>query len=101
MYVGGARGFDNRSPHPSKRSRSGEGFGGAGFWWKPPASAVSTDLTGRYDERQDLVRVAMESGEVPMPEPQFSASFAHVAPNQCSLRLEMANKGSWVTFERK
>jgi hypothetical protein len=43
----------------------------------------------------------MESGEVPMPEPQFSASFAHVAPNQCSLRLEMANKGSWVTFERK
>jgi hypothetical protein len=61
----------------------------------------STDLTGRYDERQDLVRVAMESGEVPMPEPQFSASFAHVAPNQCSLRLEMANTGSWVTFERK
>ena len=61
----------------------------------------STDLTGRYDERQDLVRVAMESGEVLMPEPQFSASFAHVAPNQCSLRLEMANTGSWVTFERK
>jgi hypothetical protein len=61
----------------------------------------STDLTGRYDEHQDLVRVAMESGEVPMPEPQFSASFAHVAPNQCSLRLVMAKSGNWVTFERK
>ena len=43
----------------------------------------------------------MESGEVPMLEPQLNVSFAHVAPNQCSLRLEMANKGSWVTFERK
>jgi hypothetical protein len=61
----------------------------------------STDLTGKYDERQDLVRVAMESGEVPTPEPQFNASFAHVAPNQCSLRLEMASSGNWVTFERK
>jgi hypothetical protein len=61
----------------------------------------STDLTGKYDEHQDLVRVAMESGEVPMPEPQFNVSFAHVAPNQCSLRVEMANSGNWVTFERK
>ncbi len=61
----------------------------------------STDLTGKYDEHQDLVRVAMESGEVPMPEPQFNVSFAHVAPNQCSLRLEMANSGNWVTFEKK
>jgi Protein of unknown function (DUF2911) len=61
----------------------------------------STDLTGKYDEHQDLVRVPMESGEVPMPEPQFSVSFAHVAPDRCSLRLEIANLGNWVTFERK
>jgi hypothetical protein len=61
----------------------------------------STDLTGRYDEHQDLVRVAMESGELPMPESNFSASFAHVGPNQCSLRLELADSGNWVTFERK
>jgi Protein of unknown function (DUF2911) len=61
----------------------------------------STDLTGKYDEKQDLVRVAMDSGEVPTPEPQFNASFAHVAPNQCSLRLELASSGNWVTFEEK
>ncbi len=61
----------------------------------------STDLTGKYDEHQDLVRVAMESGELPSPESQFNASFAHVGPNQCSLRLELADSGNWVTFERK
>lgn len=61
----------------------------------------STDLTGKYDEQQDLVRVAMQSGELPMPEAQFSASFAHVAPDQCSLRLEVAKTGNWVTFQRK
>jgi hypothetical protein len=59
----------------------------------------STDLTGKYDEHQDLVRVTMESGEVPMFEPQLNLSFAHVAPNECSLRLEMANMGNWVTFQ--
>ncbi len=59
----------------------------------------STDLTGKYDEHQDLVRVTMETGELPMFEPQLSVSFAHVAPNQCSLRLEMANAGNWVTFQ--
>ncbi|HEY5174105.1 MAG TPA: DUF2911 domain-containing protein [Terriglobales bacterium] len=61
----------------------------------------STDLTGRYDEQQDLVRVAMESGELSTPELEFKASFAHVAPDQCSLRLDLAKVGNWATFQRK
>ena len=28
----------------------------------------STDMTGAYDEQKDLVRVPMESGELPSPE---------------------------------
>ena len=60
----------------------------------------STDLTGKYDEQQDLVRVPMESGELPMSEPQFSASFAHVGPNQCSFRLEMAKWAIGSHFRR-
>ncbi len=61
----------------------------------------STDLTGRYDEQQDLERVPMESGELSTPEPEFSASFAHVAPDQCSLRLDLDKTGYWVTFRKK
>lgn len=61
----------------------------------------STDLSGRYDEQQDLVRVAMESGELPAPEPEFKASFAHVAPDQCSFRLDLAKNGNWAIFRKK
>jgi Protein of unknown function (DUF2911) len=61
----------------------------------------SADLTGKYDQQQDLVRVAMGSGELTSPDPDFSASFAHVAPDQCSFRVELANIGNWATFQKK
>jgi Protein of unknown function (DUF2911) len=61
----------------------------------------STDTSGKYDETMDLVRVPMESGELPAPEPQLNVAFAHVAPNQCSLRLEVATVGSDVVFTRR
>jgi hypothetical protein len=50
----------------------------------------NTDTSGKYDEKMDVVRVPMELGELPAPEPQFKVSFAHVAPDQCSLRLDIA-----------
>jgi hypothetical protein len=61
----------------------------------------STDMTGRYDEQQDLVRVAMESGELAAPEPMFKASFAHVAPDQCNFRLDLAKVANWATFQKR
>jgi hypothetical protein len=61
----------------------------------------SADLTGKYDQQQDLVRVTMESGELPSPEPDLSVSFAHVAPDQCSFRVELAKTGNWATFQKK
>ena len=61
----------------------------------------STDMTGKYDDHFDLVRVPMESGELPGPEPQFSAYFNHIAPNQCSLRLDLAKVGNWAVFQKK
>ena len=61
----------------------------------------SADLTGKYDQQQDLVRVTMDSGELPSPEPGFTASFAHVAPDQCSFRVALAKTGNWATFQKK
>jgi Protein of unknown function (DUF2911) len=61
----------------------------------------STDTSGKYDESMDLVRVPMESGELPAPEPQFHVSFAHDAPGQCSLRLDVATLGNWAIFKQK
>ncbi len=61
----------------------------------------STDTTGKYDEKMDLVRVPMDSGELPSPEPQLEISFGHIAADQCSLRLELATTGAWAVFQKR
>jgi hypothetical protein len=61
----------------------------------------STDTSGAYDEAQDLVRVPMESGELPTPEPTFSVSFAHVAPDQCNIRMDLDKTGHFAVIHQK
>ena len=50
---------------------------------------------------QDLVRVPMENGELSTPENEFSIYFAHVAPNQCSMRLDLERSRAWVIFQEE
>ena len=61
----------------------------------------STDTSGKYDEKDDLIRVPMEYGELPAPENEFSIYFAHVTPDQCSMRLDLATSRSWVIFQER
>jgi Protein of unknown function (DUF2911) len=61
----------------------------------------STDTSGRYDEREDLFRVSMEYGELSAPENEFSIYFAHVAPDGCSMRLDLGSSRAWVIFQEK
>ena len=61
----------------------------------------STDTSGKYDERKDLARIPMQFGELPSPESQFSVYFAHVAPDQCSMRLDIDNARAWVVVQEK
>ena len=61
----------------------------------------STDTSGRYDESQDLVKIPMEFGKLPQAEPEFTAYFAHTAPNQCNLRLDLGKARAWVVFKQK
>ena len=61
----------------------------------------NTDTSGRYDEREDLFRVPMEYGELSAPENEFSIYFAHVAPDQCSMRLDLGSSRAWVIFQEK
>jgi hypothetical protein len=39
----------------------------------------STDMSGKYDEHQDLMRVPMQWGQLSSPESRFSIYFAHSA----------------------
>ena len=61
----------------------------------------STDTSGKYDEQQDLARIPMQFGKLDRAEPEFTAYFAHVAANQCNLRLDLQKARAWVVFQRK
>ncbi len=59
----------------------------------------STDTTGAYDEKQDLVRVGMDSGELPSPQSHLSVGFVHITANQCTLRVDLEKKGHFAVFQ--
>jgi hypothetical protein len=61
----------------------------------------STQTNGSYDDQQDMVRVQMETGELPSPEPEFRISFAHIARDQCSIRVDMDKFGHFAVFQQK
>jgi len=60
-----------------------------------------TDTSGKYDQHQDLLRAPMDFGQLPNPEGQFSVYFAHIAPNQCSMRLDLADSRAWAIFQEQ
>ena len=61
----------------------------------------STDTSGKYDQGEDLFRVPMEYGKLPSPENELSIYFAHVAPEQCSMRMDLGDSRAWVVFQEK
>lgn len=60
----------------------------------------STDTGGKYNSAQDVARIPMQFGELPQAEPEFTAYFAHVAADQCNLRLDLEKARSWVVFKQ-
>jgi hypothetical protein len=61
----------------------------------------STDTSGQYDDRADLLRIPMEYGQLERAEAQFSIFFAHVAPRQCSMRVDLEKSRAWVIFQEQ
>jgi Protein of unknown function (DUF2911) len=54
-----------------------------------------------YDEKQDLVRVPMEIGQLPSSAAQFQAVLGHMAPKQCNLRLYYEKTGAFAEMHEK
>ena len=48
-----------------------------------------------------LHRVPMEYGQLDNPENEFGIYIARVAPNQCSMRLDLEKARAWVIFQEK
>lgn len=54
-----------------------------------------------YDEKQDLVRLNMESGTLSEAVDPLQVSFAHVAAKQCNLRVYYGKSGNFADFFEK
>lgn len=64
---------------------------------------VSKNLAvkGKYDEKQDLLRAAMERGTLSEPEDQLKVSFAHTGPKRCELNVDYGKTKAWAEFKEK
>ena len=55
-----------------------------------------------YDEKQDLARTPMQTGQLPAVIDQPHVSFGHIAPRVCSLRVDFGKIGAWAdSFNQK
>jgi len=56
-------------------------------------------VQGRYDEKQDLVRAAMETGMLSEAEERLRVSFGHIAPKQCEMNVDYGKTRTWIEFK--
>jgi len=61
----------------------------------------ATDMSAAYNEQDDLVRVTMDSGELPNPETSLSVAFEHVSAGRCNLRVDLDKFGHFTAFQEK
>ena len=61
----------------------------------------STNMSGKYEEGQDLARIPMQVGELSSAEEEFIVYFAHVASDQCNMRLDLQKARAFVAFKKK
>jgi hypothetical protein len=54
-----------------------------------------------YQQQQDVVRVALDTGDLSEPSEQIKLAFGHLAPKQCNLRIYYGKIGAWAEFEEK
>jgi hypothetical protein len=55
----------------------------------------------KYDEHQDLLRIAMPTGELGQPQNQFTVVFGHIGAKQCNMRIYYGKIGAWAEFHEK
>jgi len=65
-----------------------------GKWTLIVNKNVSAGAT--YDEKQDLARTPMQTGQLPAAIDQPHVSFGHISPKICSLRVDFAKTGAWA-----
>jgi len=47
----------------------------------------NVDPKAKYEQSQDLVRIPMQTGELPSPREGFNVILGRISPKQCNLRI--------------
>lgn len=58
-------------------------------------------VDAKYDDKQDLARAAMETGQLSTPADKFSVYFGHTGPKKCEVDVDYGKTRAWVEFRQK
>ena len=61
----------------------------------------NTAIDAKYDEKQDIARAAMETGQLSTPAEKLSLYFGHTGPKKCEINIDFGKTRGWVTFKEK
>jgi hypothetical protein len=61
----------------------------------------NTAVGAKYDEKQDIARAAMETGQLNTPADKLSLYFGHTGPKKCEINIDFGKTRGWVTFKEK
>ncbi len=61
----------------------------------------NTSVDARYDDKQDLARAQMETGQLSSPAEKLSLYFGHTGPKKCEINIDFGKTRGWVSFKEK
>lgn len=61
----------------------------------------NTAVDSKYDEKLDLARGQMETGQLSSPTDKMSVYFGHTGPKKCEINIDFGKTRGWVTFMEK
>ena len=61
----------------------------------------NTALDAKYDEKQDVARTSMETGQLNTPAEKLSLYFGHTGPKKCEINIDFGKTRGWATFQEK
>lgn len=61
----------------------------------------NTALDAKYDEKQDVARAAMETGQLNTPVDKLALYFGHTGPKKCEINIDFGKTRGWVSFKEK
>jgi len=61
----------------------------------------NTAVDAKYDDKLDLARGQMETGQLTSPADKMSVYFGHTGPKKCEINVDFGKTRGWVTFMEK